>query len=90
VRGLAFATPTLYVSVTEHHKIYALDVTQNPVSSYVLAATTGTASATSADLVSPTALALELDSITSAPLNLFIGAGGAQTKRILKLNFGAL
>jgi hypothetical protein len=92
VRGLAFATPTLYVSVFSEHKVYALDVTQNPVSSYVLAAQSGTARATSAQLWRPSALALDLDPLSGTPRRVFIGVNSNNNpeKKILELNLGAL
>ncbi|MEB3196751.1 MAG: hypothetical protein VKP62_06055 [Candidatus Sericytochromatia bacterium] len=90
IRGLALAGPTLFVSLfnnsNQDDKLMALNVSQTPVSSYVLLAQTGTAIATSTDFDNPRGLSLELDS-GGAPVNLYMGA---QNDRVLRLQFGSL
>ncbi|MEB3195693.1 MAG: hypothetical protein VKP62_00675 [Candidatus Sericytochromatia bacterium] len=83
VRGLAFATPTLYVSLSGN-RIVAMNVTRNPISSEVLLAAAGSATIISSAATDLRALSLQVNQ-AGAPVALYIGSSN---NKILRVEFG--
>lgn len=84
VRGLVFASPSLYVSNYAGGQIFTVNVTQTPPSSSVLMA-----SSTYPELPRLTALSIELDSVSSQPKYLYVG-GDTSPASLLRVDFGKL